>query len=271
MVIENQSKELLKLTAHPKFWHKGWKYGDGGCSFSKYSSDGLWDCSGLVNYLAYKSDSPPDLSRQPFQFKAHWRDATYEGFVLFPVLYLPPGYRAAGVATIDIPEAAYDVRYVLHGETVEAQFGYPPLPPMPTSRQDQPSEITPIEGEDFTLTLEVVGNCCQDGHNLNILVRNESAQDISLTDLPFLFQAWNLKGQPVGAERGESIRSMGNIGQDTKPVAPLQEVSVETRLSSGRLRFSESSGAWLLLVMGDQLAGGYQVYRFTVNCGRARC
>ena len=115
------------------------------------------------------------------------------------------------------------------------------------------------------MTLEVVDNAWKDGQNLNILVRNESAQDLSPTELPFLFQAWNLNGQPVGVERGESIRSMENIGRYTKTVAPLQEIEVKTRLSSGRLGHRENVGAWHVLVMGDQLPGGYTVIRFPVK------
>ena len=144
-------------------------------------------------------------------------------------------------------------------------------PPIPTSRQDQPSELAPIEAEGFTLTLEVVDNTWQDGQNLNILIRNESAQDIFPTDLPFLFQAWNFKGQPVGAENGTSIKRLNcdcseNIGgRSSNTVAPLQEIGVKTRLSSGRLGNGENSGAWHLMVMGDQLAGGYQVYRFPIE------
>ena len=141
---------------------------------------------------------------------------------------------------------------------------------MPTSRTDQPSKIAPIERERFKLTLEVVDDSRWDTQNLEIHLRNESTQDLSPKELPFLFQAWDLEGNPIGEDvLSGLVYDMKQIGHLPETLAPLTETVVEADFQSdfhiGRISSRESTGSWHLLVMGDQLPSGYSIYRLPVK------
>ena len=201
-----------------------------------------------------------------FSFRAEWRDTAYNGSVSLPTGWLPRGYRANGKVRVEVPAAATDLTYKLSWGTsknatqeIAVAGSYPPLPPMPTSREDQPSEIKSVEKrESFTLTFgeieyelineDIFGSPL---YNVNLVIqlRNEGTQDLSIKDIDLIFQAWEPQGQ-VHFTGMANYRGQDANGKEIDVAAtlpPLAEDRGVVTLLSGAA--NELKGDLRLLVM----------------------
>jgi hypothetical protein len=221
------------------------------------------------------------LSTSPFSLSARWRDTTYDGSVSLPSHWLPPGYRAQGVIQVEVPAAAPDVSYILvkrgrrydaaasQEAVVEPALGasYPPLPPMPTSRQDQPLIGETLEpAKDFKVTFAglQLQDLTKDPYswagsmyqvNLGVQLRNDSGQDHRPRDAGLEFQFWDAQGQV----RNFSMTRYG--GKAT--LSPLSQE--DGAISLGWQIKGPVQADLHLLVRGNALSGGYRIYRIPAD------